>query len=189
MEGDLDETLQSHGGYLHRQEAIMSDLISFALRMAEPTDVNFVYDSWLRSYEYQTGDEAADARVCRSCGRMGRRRDVSGGEANAEIHPSDYWPGQRQRIDRLLATTAAVIVAHPAETPSVIAGWACVDNHPDVVHYVYVREFYRKRGIAKRLIEGRKVCTHLTESRRPDSATAWKRRMGMRYLPHLLDAA
>jgi GNAT superfamily N-acetyltransferase len=164
----------------------VSDLLLFGLRMGEETDRAFIYDSWLRSYEFQVGDVAADAKICKTCGRT-RRRDVSGGHANSEIHPRDYWSFQRGRINRLLDTTAAVIVAYPEGTPSVIAGWACVDNDPEIVHYVYVREFYRQKGIARRLIEGRKICTHLTDSRRPDSATAWKRRMGMRYLPYLFD--
>ncbi len=157
-------------------------IVPILLRPAEPSDMGLVYSSWLKSYRYR--ESATSARPCSKCSRP-PRRDVSGGEANAEVRSDDYFKHQHQAIERLLATGAYVVIAHPAETPAVIAAWACLDADPEVAHYVYTREAYRERGYARLLVAGRTICTHLTDSRRPDSAAAWKRRMGMRYLPWL----
>lgn len=162
----------------------MSDpIVPILLRPAEPGDMGLVYDSWLKSYRFREKD-ADSRRPCSKCSRP-PRREVSGGDANAEIRSEDYFRFQRQRIDIILANKGYVVIAHPAETPAVIAAWACLDQDPNIVHYVYTREAYRERGYARLLVAGRTICTHLTDSRRPDSATAWKRRMGMRYLPYL----
>ena len=139
----------------------MTTEIPVLIRLAVPTDMGLVYDSWLKSFR----------------------------ESNPEMRISDYYEFQRKRIDSILASGAQVMIAHPTGTPNVIAAWVCQDVIVSLFHYVYTVAHYRHRGYARRLVGSRMVCTHLTDSRRPDSFAAWKRRAGFRYVPHLLDAA
>lgn len=140
----------------------ITDVRAIIQRPAETTDLDLVYDSWLRSFE--------DACV-----------------ADFQMRKSDYYRLQRERIDRLFAGSAFVMVAHREGSPDVIDAWICLDVAPAVFHYVYTQSFQRRQGLAKMLIGERRICTHLTDSRRPDSFAAMKRRMGIRYMPHLLD--
>ena len=104
-------------------------------------------------------------------------------DAFPEMRTGDYFDLQHARIDRLLAM-ARLVVLHPEGAPAVIAGWALLDPGPDIAHYVHVTGEYRRRGFASRLLAGRTVTTHLTEQ-----GQALKRKLGLRYMPHLLDAA
>lgn len=102
--------------------------------------------------------------------------------AFAGMRTSDYYDLQHARISRLLQT-ARLVVLHPDGAPAVIAGWAVVDpSGPDIVHYVHVRGEYRRMGFATRLVGGRTVATHMTEQ-----GDRMKRKLGLRYMPHLLD--
>lgn len=145
--------------------SISPDIIPIALREGRRDDMNFVFDTWLNSF------------------RDGSR------EMGHEMRTGDYFRLQRERIQRILAAGGVIIIAHPEPTPSVISAWACLDVAPSVFHYVYTRNDYgdRKRGYAKLLVGARQICTHLTDSRRPDSFAAWKHRAGFRYMPHLLE--
>ncbi len=65
---------------------------------------------------------------------------------------TDLRPAElHARIERLLATTAAILVCTPDGAPGTIVGWACVDiaGH---LHYVYVRASHRRLGIARQLV-------------------------------------
>lgn len=98
-----------------------------------------------------------------------------------EMRTNDYFDLQHARIERLLAM-ARLVVLHPEGAPAVICAWALVDREPDIVHYVHVRGEYRRQGFATRLLAGRTVTTHTTEQ-----GEALKRKLGLRYMPHLLD--
>jgi GNAT superfamily N-acetyltransferase len=139
----------------------VSEPVTFELRDGTEDDLRFVFATWLRGH--WAGQEAARL----SMGEM--RRD-------------DYFALQHQRIDNLLASTARIRVAHPTGRPLVIAGWACIDQAPAVLHYVHVKEPYRRKGVARRLIGGRSVCTHLTTM-----GLHLKMALSMKYMPHLLD--
>jgi GNAT superfamily N-acetyltransferase len=171
-----------------------SDIITFDVRPAKPTDMAFVFDSWLKSYRYRIDRPAAESHRCPRCKRM-PPRDINGAAAVEGMRTSDYFDVQRDRIVRLLSRGSTVVVAFPDEpvrSPDVIAAWACYDALPEVLHYVYVDDFYRRKGLARRLIGERRVITHLTDSkrtdsRRPDSFAFIKEKLGLRYVPHLLD--
>lgn len=161
----------------------MTEDVPVAVRLAVPTDMALVYDSWLNSYRYRAKDN--EGRPCPKC-RHVVRKDVSGALITAGVRAGDYYRGQRRRIDGILARGAYVVVVHPEEAPNVICAWACLQDK-DALHYVYTVEVYRHRGYAKLLVADRTVCTHTTDSRRPDSFEAWRRRMGMRFDPYLLE--
>jgi GNAT superfamily N-acetyltransferase len=169
------------------------DIITYAVRPALPTDMSYVYDTWLNSGRYVVDRAAEETRRCRHCNRM-PARDINGSAAFEGMRTEDYFELQRERIGRILSRGSSVVVAYPesANTPNVIAAWACHDANPAILHYVYVRPFYRRNGLATRLIGERRVITHLTDSKRTDSRRAdsfahIKEKLGLRYVPHLLD--
>ena len=136
-----------------------ASLVDVETRQATAADLDFVYSSWLNSFRA-------------SC---------------PEMRSADYFKYQGKRIDRLLAGGAELVVAHPVGHPVVIDAWACSWPQESVLHYVYTREHMRRKGLAKTLVGSLATCTHMTDTRRPDSFAAWKHRANMRYVPHLLD--
>jgi len=51
----------------------------------------------------------------------------------------------------ILKRGGVIRVAHAAEEPDAILGWAVIER-PNVLHYVYVKEPFRRLGIARRLV-------------------------------------
>lgn len=75
----------------------------------------------------------------------------------------------RRRIDALIRRGSEVKVAIFPEDGDVILGWACAEP-PSVLHYVYVKEVYRRQGVAATLLAACGlgaasviVCTHWTK--------------------------
>ncbi|MCA1824430.1 MAG: GNAT family N-acetyltransferase, partial [Frankia sp.] len=62
----------------------------------------------------------------------------------------EYIATQAQVIATCLATSD-VLVACPAERPEQILGWCCF-RRPSTVHYVYVKPYYRRNGIATQML-------------------------------------
>jgi GNAT superfamily N-acetyltransferase len=132
-----------------------TDIVPTAERDGTAADVSFMFHSWLK----------------------GSR------DAWPAMRNDDYFALQHQRIERLIASDARLVVLHPERTPAVIAAWALLDRAgPDVVHYVHVKGEYRRMGFATRLLVGRTIATHMTEV-----GEKLKRKLGLRYMPHLLD--
>lgn len=102
-----------------------------APRAAAAGDEGYVIATWLRSY-------------------LGMR----GGRSRRELAARD----SKEAIARkLLAAGRVLVVDAPvaAVNSTEIAGWVCYTplSSTSVVHYVYVRSQYRRRGIARRLLE------------------------------------
>jgi GNAT superfamily N-acetyltransferase len=90
-----------------------------------------VLPSWLQSYS-----RSLVAKWCRADSRFAVGREV-------------YWSNQRKRIESILATpTTHVIVA---SISGINVGWACEDRRNNTLHYIYVKDNFRRQGIAKRL--------------------------------------
>lgn len=96
------------------------------LRPGEPGDMDFVASSWRRNY-----DAAYQSIVCP--GGIG-----------------EYIATQSQVIDVCLRTSE-VVVAHPPGRREQILGWCCY-REPSVVHYVFVKPYYRRAGIGRWLL-------------------------------------
>lgn len=142
-----------------------TELVTFVERAGVPADVSFVFHSWLK------GSRSTGGRIPRVDRHF------------AEMRTDDYNALQHQRIERLLAGDARLAVLHPESAPAVIAAWALLDAAgPDVVHYVHVKGEYRGKGCATRLLAGRTIATHMTEA-----GERLKRKLELRYMPHLLD--
>ncbi len=131
-----------------------TDIGKFIERPGKSTDMALVFASWLNS-----------------------ERDTW-----REMRTGDFHALQHQRIERLLSGPARLVVLHPEGAPDVIAAWACLDQGPDIAHYVVVKSEYRGRGFARRLLAGRTIATHMAKG-----ARGFKNKLGLRYMPHLLD--
>jgi hypothetical protein len=97
----------------------------FGLRPGEPADLDFIVDSWRRSYD--------DAPNTRCPGGL-----------------PEYIATQRQVIEQCLKTSS-VLVAYPRapeEDTWQILGWVCFRKGPrslTVLHYVYVKPSWRRK--------------------------------------------
>ncbi len=96
--------------------------LAWQLRQMEPGDRAFVESSWRRNYDYAPCPGGVE----------------------------EYIATQSQVIATCLATSD-VLVACPAERPEQILGWCCY-RRPTVVHYVYVKPYYRRHGIGRALL-------------------------------------
>ena len=105
------------------------------IRIAEPSDMNFVCASWFESYW-----------------KLHMR-------ATGLAYES-YKAGQDKLIQDLIErSTVEVVFAQ--EVPDEIVGYVVAEPH--AVHYVYVKAPYRKRGVARFLLfEGPRTFSHDT---------------------------
>lgn len=93
------------------------------------SDVNFVLSTWLKSYYEEM------------------RRNGSKGV----IYPKDdvFFQGHQERIKDILKTAKAEICTAPDDDNQII-GWVVYDLNS--IHYCYVKQVFRKMGVAKALI-------------------------------------
>lgn len=99
----------------------------FVLRASDPSDVPFIYSSWLKSY-----------------------RDAP---AVAGIPNGIYYAGQHALIERLLERST-VVVACSSDDPQQIMGYGVGEilaPSTAVLHWLYVKHTFRGFGIAKAL--------------------------------------
>lgn len=94
-----------------------------ACRPATPEDLVFVKDSWFESY------------------RRGGR--------SPEVRFDVYAAGMRALIERLVKETPVQVAYVPGVDDEVLA-WVCRTDA--TLHYVYVKQVYRKRGLAAALV-------------------------------------
>lgn len=98
------------------------------LVLTAETERNFVLQSWVRA------------------GRQSQWATLMGS--------ATYYRGQQSVVERLV-TTATVRVAEVEGRPGELAGWACGEHHKTqglVLHFVYVKQVYRRLGVARALI-------------------------------------
>lgn len=125
---------------------------AISLRRASLDDLKFVRDSWLQSYR-------------------------KGGFAPEVAFPL-YQRGQGELVARL-AGNYAPVVAYATAVPDEICGWVC--GFQGVVHYVYVKQAYRRMKIASQLVDG---CTEYTHETRAGKRLFAK--LGLKFNPYVL---
>lgn len=118
-------------------------------RKATDDDLRFVRDSWFESY----------------------RR---GGFA-PEIGFDLFAPGQRNLIHELTSNSANIRVAFPVHEPTEILGWVCWND--ETVHFVYVKNGYRKMGVATGLLDLHKSAKFYSHQTRAGVQLAKKRQL------------
>ncbi len=97
------------------------------IRSAVGDDLPFIYGTWAQSYRY-------DSLIGKGC------------------RNSIFFPEYNKVIDYILdQDDTQVLVAHLPAEPNVILGYFVCQ--PSVIHYVYVKEAFRKEGIAKSLFQ------------------------------------
>lgn len=137
--------------------------VEIAIRPVEPTDVNFVLNSWLQSYR----------------------------DSLRSISNYTYYPEQ-QRLIGALADRAKLVVACDAETPSFILGWACgepleVDGGL-LLHYIYVKQGYRSLHIGQDMLRalGWRAGQEITATHWNRAATSLAAKFKVRHNPYYL---
>lgn len=99
--------------------------VDFLIRPSRPGDSHLIADSWRRSYE--------DSEFART-----PSLDV-------------YIRSQRAAVLMALEGGEAV-VAHDPEDDDHLLGWLCF-RRPDVLHYIFVKDFSRGKGIGRALFQ------------------------------------
>lgn len=102
----------------------MTDQLDIVLRDGTPDDVAFIFSSWIKSYAASDVARSMDRRV--------------------------YDAEQHDAIEAALARSR-VIIACLASAPESIFGYAVVEND-HTLHYVYVKQTYRRLGVARALL-------------------------------------
>lgn len=99
------------------------------IRSMLDSDVNFILSTWLKSYYEEL-----------------KRHGLKG-----VIYPKDdiFFQGHQERIKELLKTASCDICTAPDDDHQII-GWIVYDK--DSIHYAYVKQVFRKMGVAKALI-------------------------------------
>ncbi len=97
------------------------------IRRAKRSDIPFITSSWLKSNRH---------------GYMVR-----------SVPNNIYYYNHHKILEELLPRSV-VLVACNAEDPDQILGWMCAEvvDTAMVIHYVYVKQSFRKFGIAKRIV-------------------------------------
>ena len=102
------------------------------LRPATPEELaEFVVPSWIASYA-----RTLPAKMMRADARFGAGRER-------------FWSKFRKRIERTLATRGVTVTVATVDGDAI--GWSCEHRVEKTVHYCYVRDGFRKQGIAKML--------------------------------------
>jgi len=132
----------------------MTSLADF--RAATAKDVPFIRHSWVMSY-CKHSVVAPDSRPPR-------------GACGARMSSSTYVPEQHELIAKILQR-ASCVVACNAEDPDQIFGYLVFEKQHDrpCIHYLYVKEKFRKLGIAHAL--AKEAAAHMPEG--PLWASHW----------------
>ncbi len=105
------------------------------LRPAEESELNFLRNSWFKSYRASVPDI---------------RQDV-------------YDEEQNKLIERLLKKHPPIVATLEA-VPDEIVAWACREFHRPVTHYIYVKQAYRRIGVGSVLAAATDFYTHYTRA-------------------------
>lgn len=98
------------------------------VRQAAEADEPFIMDSWLRSFRHSW--------------------------FAGPIPNSLYYKVYRPIIMAVRARPGArLLVCVDDDDPDSIYGFACIEP-PGIIHYVYTKDVYRRKGVARRLLAG-----------------------------------
>lgn len=100
------------------------------IRPALVEDESFIYSSWLKSYR--------------------------GANANTGVSSTVYFSRHKRRIAKILERPETVVaIACSVEDPDSILGWVCFEMRRGcaVVHFLYVKQAYRRFGIGVTLLD------------------------------------
>lgn len=121
----------------------------YALRGPRPEDLPFVRSSWTQSYgKYAT---------------FSKEPKAISADGPARLPSHIYVPEQHQLIARILSrSTVTTVVACNPEDADQIFGYLVFETRPPsqaVAHYLYVKDAFRKRGLARALLQSMRAVT------------------------------
>lgn len=104
-------------------------------RLMNETDKNFVLSTWLKSY-YESL-KAFDEYLAFN-------------KLKGFVYPKDdiFFQGHQNKIKDKLKNAECMVCTAPDDDRQII-GWIVYE--PTVIHYIYVKQVFRKYGIAKKL--------------------------------------
>jgi GNAT superfamily N-acetyltransferase len=70
----------------------------------------------------------------------------------AAFTPQEFREHKKGLLERLVASHGVTVACHK-DLPQVVHGWVCGDAERRVCHFVYVKDDFRERGIARALLE------------------------------------
>lgn len=109
----------------------------YDIRDGKPEDVNFIISTFLRGLYY--------------------------GDTWFSIIPKEIFMANYKKVIIALLNNATVKVACLKDDPDIIIGYSILSNDYLTIHYVYVKEKWRKQGIARSLLpKYPETITHLT---------------------------
>lgn len=112
----------------------------WAIRQSKESDIPFIYSSWLESYA-----------------------------STWDIKKSTFMKEYKYVIDEILLEGCASVACKKDE-PDVVFGYMVYSLDFPTVHYAYVKENFRKHGIAKSLFDGSGLYLPITITHRTDLA-------------------
>lgn len=124
----------------------MTQDVPWTIRPANGQDVSFIYATWLNSYR-------SDSQIGLSC------------------RTTIFYSAYNRILDHILdSDNSQTLVACLPDDPNVILGYLVFER--DRIHYVFVKEVFRKTGIARSLIQAANLpqtifITHRTRSAEP----------------------
>lgn len=108
----------------------------FVVRLGHAEDRPFLFSSWLKSFR----------------------------DSCPYVWNGTYYAGQHRLIESLLADEdTAVHIAAPMGDDLTIYGWVVHSRDAKTLHYVYVKEAFRRMGIGAVLARNPQVTTHMTK--------------------------
>lgn len=116
-----------------RTEAARAERNEVVLREMRSDDVPLITRSWKDNYRFSSPDSSwLTSR--QECSRY-------------------YFKEMNARVERLLERSAVIVACNPVDSDHVL-GWACASNEGGqrVMHYVWVRDAFRRLGIARTML-------------------------------------
>lgn len=95
-----------------------------------------------------------------------------------------YYSAFNPIVERIFKACTTRI-AHAPDDERTILGWACIDEKRGLLHYIYVKEPYRRGGIARALLDPYplvRTATHWTKA-----AEVLGPKFGFAYRPSLVN--
>jgi GNAT superfamily N-acetyltransferase len=125
------------------------------LRDHQPTDLAFIYSTWLKGYYH--GNEWFEKN---------------------HIDEESYHKIYHQVLEKILFKSNPTIkVAALSEDQDVVIGYSITSNNGTLLHWVWVRPVWRNLGIARRLIPSNVMeVSHLTKLARSLKPKNWEYR-------------
>lgn len=117
---------------------------------------NFVLANWLRSYarsEFALMSTPKDAEHAPRCTGCGLRRVLAVQDQDGRVRPQAgpaYWRGHRGVVERLMASCNVSVLENDED--GMLDGFIVRDPSRPVLHYLYVRQSSRGRGVARALV-------------------------------------